>query len=373
MLAGSAPKYLEIAEELRRRIAAGDLSAGAPLATERELSAHFKVSRICLRQAIACLIDEGCLARNAAGRVTVADSPAPRAQRSAAVRNIALVTTLPFSRVVERESSELGNAIAAVVECIEREHFSFTYLHIGCGRDLSRIDEEIARIAFYGGIYLPGGGVPDARVVAAMSADGTPLVLINAGDAGPETPAHTVDIDNAHGGYAATCHLLASGRRVLMANFSDGVPWQEQRLQGYYRALLEADRFASAEVISCGRMFGYDSRPPLEAGLAATLEQRLCGEPLALFAVSDPLALQIYDWAISAGLRVPEDLLIMGFGDIAPAAARGLSTVSHMSAAIGGEAGRILFAALGDGTPRRHRRLLRPELVLRASTGDATK
>ena len=46
MLAGSAPKYLEIAAELRRRVTSGEFAAGAPLATERELAGHFCVSRI---------------------------------------------------------------------------------------------------------------------------------------------------------------------------------------------------------------------------------------------------------------------------------------------------------------------------------------
>ena len=248
MLAGSAPKYLEIAAELRRRVTSGEFAAGAPLATERELAGHFCVSRICLRQAIACLIDEGVLMRNPAGRVAVTAAPGPRASRSSAVRNIALVTTLPFSRVVERESSELGNAVAAVVDSIERQHFSFTYTYIGSGRDLNHIDRELAQIAFCGGVYLPGNGVPDGRVLAAMRAGGAPLVLLNAREVESETPAHSVDIDNAYGGYAATSRLRASGRRVLMANFIDGFRWQEERLQGYYRALLEAGEFATVQL-----------------------------------------------------------------------------------------------------------------------------
>ena len=88
--------------------------------------------------------------------------------------------------------------------------------------------------------------------------------------------------------------------------------------------------------------------------------------PTAILCLSDQIALGVLDATDELGLRVPGDVSITGFDDIAAAAPAGLTTVRQAAADKGREAGRLLLA----GAPERLV-TLDHELILRATTGPA--
>lgn len=89
--------------------------------------------------------------------------------------------------------------------------------------------------------------------------------------------------------------------------------------------------------------------------------------PTAVLTVTDRLALGVLDAAADLGLRVPEDLSVVGFSD-SEAAQGGLTTIRQPKEEIGKTAGRLLLS----GRPLPEERLVMPyELVVRASTGPA--
>ncbi|MCK8617579.1 GntR family transcriptional regulator [Fructobacillus sp. M158] len=67
------PRYIEIHNEIRQRIAAGEWKTNKRLPAERELAAAFNVSRMTLRQAIQTLVDEGILERRVGSGTFVAE------------------------------------------------------------------------------------------------------------------------------------------------------------------------------------------------------------------------------------------------------------------------------------------------------------
>ncbi|MCD2158985.1 GntR family transcriptional regulator [Fructobacillus sp. M1-13] len=67
------PRYIEIHNEIRQRIAAGEWKTNKRLPAERELAASFNVSRMTLRQAIQTLVDEGILERRVGSGTFVAE------------------------------------------------------------------------------------------------------------------------------------------------------------------------------------------------------------------------------------------------------------------------------------------------------------
>jgi DNA-binding LacI/PurR family transcriptional regulator len=120
-----------------------------------------------------------------------------------------------------------------------------------------------------------------------------------------------VGATNWRGGQAATRHLIALGhRRIAMISGPDEVQCCRARLAGYTSALLEAGLPMDA---------GLVVRAPLtrEGGYAAA-RTLLTGpdQPGAVFAANDLQAFGVYRAAREIGLRIPEDLSVVGFDDL---------------------------------------------------------
>jgi len=97
--------------------------------------------------------------------------------------------------------------------------------------------------------------------------------------------------------------------------------------------------------------------------------------PTAVFAANDLLAIGLLQGFVTAGLRVPDDIAIVGYDDIAFAAAAAvpLSSVRQPRLAIGYRAAELLFdeiAAIDRDEPHDHQQIrFTPELVVRRSSG----
>jgi DNA-binding LacI/PurR family transcriptional regulator len=110
-----------------------------------------------------------------------------------------------------------------------------------------------------------------------------------------------------------------------------------------------------------------------QAGARAVLDQP--DPPTAIFAGSDMQAFGVYKEAAARGLRIPEDLSVVGFDDIAfsELTTPPLTTVRQPLARMAAEAVRLLLDA-GDGMPGPPRRVeLATHLVVRGSTGPVAR
>jgi DNA-binding LacI/PurR family transcriptional regulator len=169
--------------------------------------------------------------------------------------------------------------------------------------------------------------------------------------------------DNEGGAFSAVSHLLRSGRRrIAFIGKLHSDHWEfVERFAGYRRAL----RAAGIEIASdlC-----IDTNLTLEDGAGAAA--RLMGSGIkfdAIFAETDMLAVGAMRYLLGKGVRIPQEVAVMGFDDlwIGRAVAPALSTVRQDTQG----AGRILVdqvAALIDGQPARATRIP-TELVLRDS------
>ncbi|WP_368271399.1 substrate-binding domain-containing protein, partial [Enterocloster lavalensis] len=163
----------------------------------------------------------------------------------------------------------------------------------------------------------------------------------------PDKYFSSVTIDNEAAAYHAVTYLCGRGHRriCLLAGEADdpnsGIP----RTEGYCRALGKQGIPVDPTLIVCG---GYR----LERGYEDM--KRLLGERrdfTAVFAVSDDVAIGAMRAVQEAGLRVPEDLSIVGFDGIEMAEYTfpGLTTVSQPFEKIGEEASRLLVSRMKDG------------------------
>jgi LacI family transcriptional regulator len=208
---------------------------------------------------------------------------------------------------------------------------------------------------------------PDVDAPAAIQASGVdfPYVLI---DAGIEVAdCDTISIANLEGARALVEHLVALGhRRIATITGPPGNIDARQRLEGY-RQVLRARKGAWDPELEIPGDFSEPS------GYAAT--ERLLAldpRPTAVFAANDYMAIGAMGALSDAGLRVPRDMAVTGFDDIAMARYLNppLTTVRVDAYGLGERAVERLLRAQASRTRRKpHREVLSTTLVVRGSCG----
>ncbi|MFB9995076.1 LacI family DNA-binding transcriptional regulator [Deinococcus oregonensis] len=194
----------------------------------------------------------------------------------------------------------------------------------------------------------------------------------------PESAHPIIGINDTDGARLAAEHLLTLGHTAIgvlgLPLRADGftgtvTPERERRatnthilarLQGYRAALQEAPHSALPT---------YEVADNTPGGGQQAAQELLTQSPdiTALLCMSDVLAQGALAAAAALGLRVPEELSLIGFDDIPSSAALSLTTVRQPTAQKGEQAGRALLALLAGQTPPNV--LLPTTLVVRGSTG----
>jgi DNA-binding LacI/PurR family transcriptional regulator len=174
-------------------------------------------------------------------------------------------------------------------------------------------------------------GFFEPEVLAALQQVGKPIVLVDM-----HRPGFTsVNPDNFRGGYLATQHLLRCGRkRVAMLCGSLAHYSIQQRNRGFRQALFDAKVFADPALEVILPAIGDDGESVAEA-MRTLLSLPKPAD--AVFCYNDSTALAAMNYCLNAGLKVPYDIAIVGFDDIAAAAAAipPLSTVRVDKEALG--------------------------------------
>lgn len=244
-------------------------------------------------------------------------------------------------------------------------------------------DAERERALLTGGRTLDVDGViaspwalPPAEAAARTGA--APLVLL--GERSAEGLADHVAVDNAAAAAEATAHLLAAGRRrVAAVGLQPHLANETARLRqvGYRRALAAAGHWPEEELeVPTRRLHRADGERAATALLAAAQP------PDALFCFTDQLALGALRALHVRGVRVPDDVAVVGFDDVEDGryATPSLTTVSPDKRAIAAEAVRCLAeriaargtAGAGADEPPVRDVVVPHRLVVRESSGPVT-
>lgn len=197
-----------------------------------------------------------------------------------------------------------------------------------------------------------------------LSARSIPLVVLDpTGEPLHETPS--VGATNWNGGLAATRHLLELGhRRIAMLCGPLDWPCCRARLDGYRAAMDAAGVPVDPQLVRVSTLY-------VEGGLRdAPALLGLDDPPTAIFATNDLQALGVYEAARRAGLRIPEDLSVVGFDDLSFTQWSGppMTTVRQPLFQMGATAaGMVIDLAAGE-QPEQNRLELATTLVIREST-----
>ena len=203
-------------------------------------------------------------------------------------------------------------------------------------------------------------------LVQALSDGDLPFMLV--GRHPTDTRASYVDADNVGGAREAVAHLLRLGcTRVATITGPQNMIAGTDRLAGYLAAQRERGLISDPSLIAEGDF--------TESGGYRAMQQLLSHRLDAVFAASDMMAIGAMRALREAGLRVPEDVAIVGFDDL-PQAARTeppLTSVRQPIYRLGSTAVDSLLdlTEYPDSSPRRI--ILPTELVVRTSCGSALR
>ena len=204
----------------------------------------------------------------------------------------------------------------------------------------------------------------ESEFLQEIASPQSPVVLVNR--IVEEYPSDQVSSDNVAGGRRVAEYLLACGRKRI--GLIGGIPRAStirHREQGFREALIRAGAELSPHFYQRSDDFTHAS------GLrAATRLLELGPPPDAIFCVNDVLALGAMDGARALGVRVPEDLWLVGYDDIELASwgAYELTTVRQPMEQMVARAIDLLLAKIADRDKPTEHVCLPNELVIRRST-----
>ena len=216
-------------------------------------------------------------------------------------------------------------------------------------------------------VLAPSFGIR-AEVLQQLQSTGMPIVLIDR--LVPGLAIDTVMVDNVQGAYMATMHLVRLGYQRIGVIVGD----QEltpglQRYQGYQQALRESGRNLIPDLVRIGHF-------KIESGYSLGKELlQSPSRPDAIFAASNLIALGVLKAVRELKLRIPHDVAVVGFDDMAWAEElySPLTTVAQPMYEVGQEAARLLFQRKSHPTIPVRSIMLQATLVIRESCGAHTE
>jgi DNA-binding LacI/PurR family transcriptional regulator len=221
---------------------------------------------------------------------------------------------------------------------------------------------NLARAKRIDGIILSGPRSDD-KELRALAEEGFPVVLIGHL---PEVKISSVDIDNRAAARMAVEHLLAQGHTRIgcITNAPLSYTAAAERLQGYQDALVVASLPFDQNLVRYG---DYSPESGFTAMTSLLMETDL---PSAVFVASDMVAFGAMTAVRERGLKIPDDLALVGFDDVPLAryVDPPLTTIHLPIAELGRQAGQLIVDLISQQTEPGRQIWLEPQLVVRASS-----
>lgn len=286
-------------------------------------------------------------------------------------RNLKRVDATTIAILVKGIANPFFTSMIRVIEDeAQKRKYSVELRHVEYGEDEVDIALELIKEKRLRGIIFLGGYFSHSE--DKLSILNIPFVLVSAGCI-PETLNKEIyssyTVDDEEEGYKVTKYLIDQGHRdiAILSGERDSMSVGQLRANGYKRALEEAGIDVREELILTMKdeieyysfANGYENmRSLLKKGTKIT----------AVFAISDVLAIGACRAIKEAGLRVPEDISVVGFDgiDLGRYSNPSLTTLKQPAEEIA-DASSVLLFDLIEGRKQNQHRVFGGELVLRES------
>lgn len=350
------PLYQQLRQDLLARIRRGEFSPGQLLPSEHQLCEDYGISATTARRALLELVKDGMVRRRAGVGTIVATH-----LRTA---RLSFVNVDYVGDAWREVSAAVGELIAGIGEMAWQREASFSTSAVD-EEDSVEYLRELARSGSTDGVLLRTANDVRAEQLQVLETVGLPYVAIRRRLAG--RPMNCVVSDDFEGACAVTSHLLEQGhRRVGFVCAKPTLTLAQERLAGYREALSRAGIPLDDSLVRLEPTFtlAFGRR-----AVRSLLEQP--DRPTAIFTASDTMALGGYEAARELGLEVPGQVALAGYDDIPPSALMTppLTTVRTSYYEFGRRSTELLLDLIDHRLEGPQRVVIRPELVVRESTG----
>jgi LacI family transcriptional regulator len=248
-----------------------------------------------------------------------------------------------------------------IAQACNQYNYTLGLFLVGSKEDEEKIFPRVSRKGMLDGILLQTGQIGDQLIDRLVNTN-MPVVVLG-------RPFHGngisyIDVDNVNAAYNAVSHLIRLGyKRIATITGAANNTTSIDRRAGYEKALAERGREIDPSLIAEGDF--------TEASGYYAMQQLIPAHPDAVFAAADLMAVGAIRAAREAGLRVPEDVAVVGFDDIPIASSPDfkLTTVRQPIYEFGFKAVEVLIDLIENGIEPARRIIMDTELVIRDSCG----
>jgi LacI family transcriptional regulator len=286
-------------------------------------------------------------------------SPSPAARRLSIGRTLTIGVVVMF--LTRPQSTERLRGVDAV---LEDSDFDLVIYNV---ESMAKRDHYLSDLGLSGktdGLLVMSLPPPGDAFLQGPSR--VPVVFIDVHTPSVATMPRVIG-DDLSGGALAARHLLDLGHRDV-AFIGDapqdpfGFTSSRDRQTGFFRELLEAGVALPPSRIGLAAHGRYEARQLAMRMLTAE------APPTAIFAASDTQALGVMAAALELGLRVPDDLSIVGYDDIEAAGYVGLTTIRQQLFESGRQGAELLLSQIDHPSSDIPVIQLAPQLATRATT-----
>lgn len=352
-----APRYVQVRHWVERQILMGQLKPGDVLPPERELARQLGVSPLTVSRALQGLAQEGVLIRKRrVGTIVAENLPPMLLQRAFTV--MALGTGAGTRQPVDFYFSSLQRSILNALAPLGLRT-------LWLGYQIDQIERNLLSSEFVGVLAI-APAVEHVPLLQDLYRRDIPVVVVGASDESWQIPS--VDTDNYRAAREGAEYLLGLGHRRFIGLFGALETFNSRdRWRGFRDALLEAG-IPEAHLWTFATPYADEIDEANREAIRTVL--RLPDGPTAIFAGGYYLALAVLQVIRQMGLRVPDDVSLIGFDD-PPSAALAtppLTTFRQPLEQLGACAVQRLLELARGQRPEPLHEFLPIELVVRAST-----
>jgi DNA-binding LacI/PurR family transcriptional regulator len=346
-------RYSQIKAAIQTKFFSGTLKVGNRLPSEREMAREFKTSCLTVSRVLDEYVREGVVSREPRRGTFIRSIPYDRTGKV----SIGVVLLTP-------QFPENQETAVAILQFAKEQNVMATL--VAPGESLGLIADYVGQLCRNGCQGILAGAVNDEALVGiireAMPNKSVPLVLFRAYC---NLKMNQVFVSDEKGGYLGTRYLVGLGHTRIMM-LSGGNPF-ELRACGYRRGLSESGLPVYEHFI---RKTNATMASGFEVMSTALIGPR---DYTAVFCHNDFVAVGAIEAIRRVGLRVPEDISVMGFDELAPSGSRGmgLTTVSMRKIEIAAHATALLLELIRNAGKNEAPRQIEyePKVIVGETTG----
>lgn len=342
------PLYQQIKKDIEQQILDGTIKIGDKLMSETEMLRHYNVGRMTVRNALAELVSAGCLRKEQGLGTFCAAMPRREIRKNIDVLlNTADTYFIPYflsgiSRVLDARNCNL--ILHDTLDSMET---------------IAQVLEQTLERGTDGMILQPCTGAQDVTAsckaaIAHCQELGVPLITIDGKFKGIDT-ACIMNNDDL-GGYLATSHLIEMGHQNILGLFRDQFRDSAFRSAGYRKAMEQA----GLQSIT----LDADATQPEE------WIDLVCSRQItAVVCYNDYLAADCYHSFTGAGLRIGQDISIVGYDDteVSRTSLPRITTITHPKDKMGEQAATFLLDWIDGNIQLPYHYMYEPRLLVRES------